>query len=110
MFRHTRHIRRLLLGRYLLVTNTVSACALDALGDVLEQRCVEHVRPQNWPRTLRMSTVGFLMGPMDHYWYRFLDDRFPGTQAAVIAKKLTLDMLIYGPLSVIIFYIREYIP
>ena len=107
MFRHTRYIRRLVLGRFLLVTNTVSACVLDSLGDALEQRGVEHVRPHDWPRTLRMGTVGLLLAPVDHYWYRFLDSRFPGTRAAVITKKITLDILILAPLSVVLFYIRK---
>lgn len=110
MFRHTRYIHRLLLGRYLLATNTISSCALDALGDGLEQRGVECVTPHDWPRTLRMGTVGLLFGPVDHYWYRLLDSRFPGTRAAAVTKKVTLDMFIYGPIAVTLFYMREFYP
>ena len=107
MFRHTRSIRRLLLGRYLLATNTVSQCGLDALADVLEQRCIECASPHDWPRTLRMGTAAFLMGPVDHYWYHFLDSRFPGTGAATVARKVTLDILVYGPIGVVLFYLRK---
>lgn len=111
MFRHSC-IRRLLshplLGKYLLVTNTVSSCVLDALGDALEQR-VECMRPHDWPRTFRMGTAGFLLAPIDHYWYRFLDSRFPRTRAVVVAKKVALDMLVLGPISVTLFYLREWL-
>lgn len=110
MFRHGYYIRRLLhhhlLGRYLLLTNTVSSCALDALGDALEQR-VECVRPHDWPRTLRFGTVGLVMGPIDHYWYRYLDFQFPGVRATAVAKKVTLDMLVLSPVLIILFYLRE---
>ena len=107
MFRHTAYIRRLLLGRYLLVTNTVSSCALDALGDAAEQRAVECLIPHDWPRTLRMGAAGLLMGPVDHHWYRFLDSRYPGSHGAAVAKKVSLDILLYGPVAVVMFYLRE---
>ena len=111
MFRHSYYVglllRHRLLGKYLLVTNTVSSCALDALGDALEQRGIECVRPHDWPRTLRMGTVGLLLGPVDHYWYLFLDSQFPGTRAAAVTKKVTLDILVFGPISLILFFLRE---
>lgn len=110
MFRHSYYIRQFfhhrLLGRYLLLTNTVSSCALDALGDALEQR-VERVSPHDWPRTLRFGTVGLLMGPIDHFWYRYLDFQFPGVRATTIAKKVTLDMLVLSPFQILLFYFRE---
>lgn len=105
MYRHAAHIRRLLLGRYLLVTNTVSGCVLDALADATEQRCVERTSPHDWPRTLRMGTAGLLFGPFDHYWYTLLDKRLPGRHAAVIAKKLSLDLFVYGPIGVAAFFL-----
>jgi hypothetical protein len=52
-----------------------------------------------------MGTVGLLLGPVDHYWYFFLDSQFPGTRAATVAKKVTLDILIFGPVSLILFFI-----
>lgn len=107
MYRHAAHIRRLLLGRYLLVTNTVSGCVLDALADATEQRCVERASPHDWPRTLRMGTAGLLFGPFDHYWYTLLDKRLPGRHAAVIAKKLSLDLFVYGPIGVAAFFLRK---
>ena len=107
MFRHTGYLRRALLGRYLIVTNTASACALDALADVTEQCGVECVRPHDWPRTLRMGATGLLLGPVDHFWYRLLDTRYPGCHAAAVAKKVSLDTLVYVPLAIILFYLRE---
>ena len=98
-----RLLQHRLFGRYLLLTNTVSSCALDALGDALEQR-VERMRPHDYPRTLRMGAVGLILGPLDHYWYRFLDSRFPGTRAPIVAKKVALDLLLLGPISIVLFY------
>lgn len=110
MFRQSYNIRRLLhhrlFGRYLLLTNTISSCVLDALGDALEQR-VEYVRPHDWPRTVRFGTVGLLMGPIDHYWFRYLDFHFPGTRAPAVAKKVILDMLVVSPILIVFFYLRK---
>ena len=110
MFRHTVYLRRLLLGRYLIVTNTVSAGTLDGLADAVEQCWVERVQPHNWPRTLRMGTTGLLLGPVDHCWYRFLDSRFPGSHAAAVAKKVALDSFMYLPIGIVLFYTRELQP
>ena len=48
-----------------------------------------------------------LMGPVDHHWYRFLDSRYPGSHGAAVAKKVSLDILLYGPVAVVMFYLRE---
>ena len=110
MSRHTVYLRRLLLGRYLIVTNTVSAGTLDGLADAVEQCGVESIQPHDWPRTLRMGTTGLLLGPVDHCWYRFLDSRFPGSHAAAVAKKVALDSLMYLPVGIVLFYTRELQP
>ena len=89
------------------MTNTVSSCGLDALADAIEQAAIERAQPPDWPRTARMGTAGLLMGPLDHYWYRFLDFRHPGTHAAAIARKVSLDIFLYGPVAVVLFYLGE---
>ncbi|CAI8030428.1 Mpv17-like protein 2 [Geodia barretti] len=109
MSRHTVYLRRLLLGRYLIVTNTVSAGTLDGLADAVEQCGVESIQPHDWPRTLRMGTTGLLLGPVDHCWYRFLDSRFPGSHAAAVAKKVALDSLMYLPVGIVLFYTLQII-
>ena len=102
----SRRLLRSLFGKYLLLTNTVTSGLLDALGDVLEQR-LERISPHDTPRTLRMGTVGFLLGPLDHFWYRFLDVCLPGRCASTVAKKVAVDTFIFGPISIILFYMSE---
>ena len=99
-------VRRALFGRYLLVTNTVVSGLLDAVGDVLEQR-LERVSPHDTPRTLRMGTVGLMLGPVDHFWYRFLDSRMPGRRSSTVAKKVAVDTIIFGPVAIVFFYMSE---
>ena len=99
-------LNRQLFDRYLLLTNTVVSGLLDALGDVLEQR-LERVDPHNWARTRRMGTAGIVLGPVDHFWYRFLDSRFPARNPLTVLKKVSVDMLAFGPVSIVIFYISE---
>ena len=106
-FRHAVYLRRLLLGRYLIVTNTVSAGILDGVADAVEQCGVEGVKLHDWPRTLRVGTTGLLLGPVDHCWYRFLDSRFPGSHPAAVAKKVSLDSLLYLPFGIVLFYTGE---
>lgn len=99
-------VRRALFGRYLLVTNTVVSGLLDAVGDVLEQR-LERVSPHDTPRTLRMGTVGLMLGPVDHFWYRFLDSRMPGRRSSTVAKKVAVDTIVFGPVAIVLFYMSE---
>lgn len=99
-----RRIANVLFSKYLLLTNTVASGAMDGIGDILEQR-LERIWPHDWGRTARMATVGLLLGPVDHFWYRWLDRKFPERRAITIGKKILVDMLVNGPLSITGFYI-----
>ena len=99
-----RRISSALFSNYLLLTNTVVSGALDSVGDILEQR-LERVWPHNWGRTARMGTIGLLLGSVDHYWYKLLDERLPGRRVTTVGKKILVDMLVNGPLSITAFYI-----
>lgn len=104
--------RRLLhaaFSRYLLLTNVVVSGATEGIGDLLEQRAVERssAREHDWPRTGRMMLVGLAFGPVDHYWYRFLDRYLPGRTAGIVAAKVMADMLVFGPTSIATFYLSE---
>uniref|UniRef100_A0A7E4VXG7 Mpv17-like protein n=1 Tax=Panagrellus redivivus TaxID=6233 RepID=A0A7E4VXG7_PANRE len=47
----------------------------------------------DWKRVLRVSAIGILHGPMNHFWYRFLDGvAFRGRPGYVIAKKVIADL------------------
>ena len=41
-----------------------------------------------------MAKSGLVIGLCGHYWYRFLDTRFPGKARATILKKLVCEMAI----------------
>ena len=72
----------------------------------MEQR-LERIQPHDWGRTARMAAVGFAFGPPDHYWYKVLDRKLPGRNAVTIARKITLEMLLMGPLEISAFYIGK---
>ena len=42
---------------------------------------------------MRVSSVGLLHGPMNHYWYKFLDGTIvTGTPGVLVAKKVIADL------------------
>ena len=90
-------------NRYLLLTNTVVSVVVDGLGDVIEQK-LERTCPYDWPRTLRMAATGLFLGPISHYWYRWLDRVLPGKGTVTIAKKITLEQFTIAPAEIASFY------
>lgn len=96
-------------SRYLLLTNVIVSGATEGVGDILEQHAVERsrAREHDWPRTARMTVVGLAFGPFDHYWYWLLDRHLPGRTARLIATKVMADMLVFAPVSIVLFYLSE---
>ena len=52
-----------------------------------------------------MGTIGLLLGSVDHYWYKLLDKRLPGRNVTTVGKKILMDMVVNGPLSITAFYV-----
>jgi len=48
--------------------------------------------------------IGLALGPMGHYWYAFLDKRFPAATLAVVGKKIILDQLVAAPVLTVSFF------
>ncbi|KZC08810.1 Mpv17-like protein 2, partial [Dufourea novaeangliae] len=99
-----------LLGKYLLVTNTVSCGLMMAAADMIQQRS-EHWKKNNdiymhdYIRTKNMTTVGLVQGPFHHWFYLVLDKVIPGRTALSVVKKTCLDQTIASPTCLGIFFI-----
>ena len=93
-----------MFSKYLLLTNTVVSVALDGAGDFLQQRLFERTPDHDWERTGRMATIGLVLAPPDHYYYLWLDRRYPGKDPKTLAKKLLLDELTIGIWDNVIFF------
>ncbi|XP_033111665.1 mpv17-like protein 2 isoform X1 [Anneissia japonica] len=100
-----------LFSKYLLVTNTVTCCSLLGVGDLIEQTREIRRNKKNdvaqgklhsshsydWKRTGRMAAIGFMLGPINHYWYLYLDRFLPGTSGRMVLKKILLDQIVAAP-------------
>ena len=93
-----------LFSRYLLATNTAVSGGLDGLGDYVQQRVFERAPANDWCRTRRMATMGFLLGPLDHFWYHMLERRLPLKTPKMIAIKVALDELVMGTFTIAVFF------
>eukprot|EP01114_Cavostelium_apophysatum_P003357 TRINITY_DN1318_c0_g2_i2.p1 TRINITY_DN1318_c0_g2~~TRINITY_DN1318_c0_g2_i2.p1 ORF type:complete len:190 (+),score=9.04 TRINITY_DN1318_c0_g2_i2:86-655(+) len=96
------------LNNYPITTKSV-ACGLMFFGGDLISQAIEQkrVRGLEWDkgRTARMTAYGtFVLGPVGHYWYKFLDHRLPATDNVTIAKKVAMDQFLFAPPYYALFY------
>ena len=103
----TRLLRSKAFTRYLLLTNVVSGIIVDASGDYIVQRVIEQSSSYDLPRTGRMAAVGVSLTVPDHYWYKFLDRRFPSRTPKNVTWKVFLDCSVMGPVNIVLFYLGE---
>jgi len=104
------NFRSMYTCKYAVVTNTVTSAGMTLLEDVScqvfeakhsklkdqDERGLDHTRTKG----MVLATV--ICGPFVHYWYRFLDRKFPGKSARAIAKKCVTDVSI-SPLYFSVF-------
>lgn len=87
-------------GRHMLLTNTLSAGSMLALGDYLQQCREIYKEPGKercWKRTGSMFLVGCSLGPVMHYWYTWLDKLYIGKSMKVVGKKVLVDQIVASP-------------
>ncbi|GIY06935.1 mpv17-like protein 2 [Caerostris darwini] len=100
LFTRIKNITEHLFSKHLLVTNTSLGVFFLGLGDAIQQNIEKKMYPEKVyenRRTRNMMISGSIFGVGGHYWYRFLDTKFPGTTVKHVGKKLLLEMAIGPP-------------
>lgn len=98
-------IKSVYVGKYAIFANTLTAGTMTSLGDLTSQSLEIMYTPLDdisYQRTGNMAIVGFLTGPLVHYWYSYLDRKFPGSALRAVVKKLAMEMMMAVPYNVIL--------
>lgn len=61
------------------------------------------MQTRNRPAIEAMAGGGLLFGSMGHFWYKFLDTKFPGRSKIVIVKKLACEVAAGPPFLFVVF-------
>uniref|UniRef100_A0A499FUY6 Mpv17-like protein 2 n=1 Tax=Anopheles farauti TaxID=69004 RepID=A0A499FUY6_9DIPT len=100
---------KLLFGRYLIVTNTVSSGVLMLAGDIAAQE-IERRRQQkssstqiDGRRAFNMTLVGLSQGPLHHYLYKWMDMLLPGATVRTVLKKIAIDQFVISPIFIVTY-------
>uniref|UniRef100_A0A7N6A9E1 Uncharacterized protein n=1 Tax=Anabas testudineus TaxID=64144 RepID=A0A7N6A9E1_ANATE len=88
------HVRR-----FPWATNVTLYGCLFAAGDLVHQR-FSRTDELDWRRTMNVALVAFSFhGNFNFWWMRFLEAKFPGRSAGMLARKLILDQTAAAPLA-----------
>eukprot|EP00127_Corallochytrium_limacisporum_P006720 Clim_evm9s234 gene=Clim_evmTU9s234 len=88
-----------------IVANVGSCITLGIAGDVLQQQNEPHRQGWDAARTGRIGSLGIVTGPMNHFWYRWLDRAVPKERVFKnIAKKIFLDQTVMAPALLTLFF------
>jgi protein Mpv17 len=96
-----------LLDAQPLLTKALTSLTGFTVGDLLAQNFVESEpgKPYDLMRTVRMGSFGFLIhGTTGHYFYGFLDGKFPGTKPMTVATKVAIDQTVWNPIFGLMFF------
>ncbi|XP_053972027.1 mpv17-like protein 2 isoform X1 [Hylaeus volcanicus] len=100
--------KQLFSPKYLLYTNVAISISLSAAGDILEQHY--EILKHEWDkwslnRTRNMAVSGMSIGVVCHYWYKYLDAKYPGRTISLVLKKVVIDQLVCSPLCITMFFV-----
>lgn len=94
-----------LLDAQPLLTKCLTSFTGFTAGDILAQVFIEKKGAYDPMRTLRMGSFGFLIhGSTGHFFYGFLDSKFPGTAPVTVATKVFIDQTIWNPIFGCMFF------
>ncbi|XP_053212719.1 mpv17-like protein 2 [Panonychus citri] len=111
-------------SRYLLVTNTTIGVGALVGADLVQQLSAHYIYPSkptdqqlgakqsaDLPyihdnnRSIGMAAGGLYFGLGGHYWYGFLDKRFPGKSMTSVTRKLLCEAIIGPPFVSLCYFI-----
>ena len=89
-----------------LPTKAVTSLVGFTIGDLLAQNFLgEKGSPLDVKRLLRLASFGLAVhGPIGHYFYGFLDEKFPKKDAQTVAIKVLIDQVLWAPIFTVIFF------
>ncbi|KAK9885803.1 hypothetical protein WA026_013672 [Henosepilachna vigintioctopunctata] len=90
--------------RYLFFTNVFLSSFLFGSFDFVEQKyeiAVGERKVYDLKQTRNEAISGCSVGVIIHFWYDFLDKKYPGTEFHAIAKKILLDQLLCAPIRIL---------
>ncbi|XP_054165948.1 mpv17-like protein 2 [Oppia nitens] len=100
-----RVLKVLYSTKYLMITNCMTGIVSVTIGDSVQQIIefkTDSLKDQefglNIRRNVNMSFAGLYFGVFGHFWYGFLDKRFPGANPSQVLKKLMAEMAMGPPL------------
>ncbi|XP_054156535.1 mpv17-like protein 2 [Oppia nitens] len=111
--------RKLYSNDYLFVTNVSSGALLlvasDAIQQAVERRFLinsriaadndQSIATYDRKRAAKMAGCGIYFGVLGHYWYRFLDRRFPIGKPLAIRNKLLCEAALSPPFAGSLFLV-----
>lgn len=108
VYEKCKQVTHQMFNKYLLITNVGISASLSLTGDALQQYyeiTQDENRQMDKERSFRMTAAGISVGTVCHYWYNFLDKKFPERTLKVVLKKVALDQLVCSPLYITVFFV-----
>merc|ERR1712106_564530 len=100
-----------IFSRHPLAANCLTYGALYTGSELLQQSILRGGggggrAGYDWPILGRFAVMGTaVFPPAMFYWYKFLDARFAGVGAGLVARKVLLDQLVFTPPVIATFFI-----